>query len=239
MRRPLGHCLQKTSFICALVRKLGLSLPVCGQLTFEHLIASAHRGHGHCIAKGAGLEAELMGKAAGYCAAAVPRTLPILPRAIWVPRKHPHHCRWRSGSEDAEQTQCRRVSSVTVSPTRGLPGICLMFPPPCRMRFHHRTGVICRIASIICRNCRQSICASLCCEQLPAPVWAQGVVFQMCSAAAAVIAATATVIAAAAAPTAAAAAPDDDQKDDNPAAVPAATAAVVTTHIASSYEIEM
>ena len=43
---------------------------VCAQLTDEDLIASTHRGHGHCIAKGAALDralAELMGKATGYC----------------------------------------------------------------------------------------------------------------------------------------------------------------------------
>lgn len=43
---------------------------VCSQLTDEDYIASTHRGHGHCIAKGADLGkalAELMGKATGYC----------------------------------------------------------------------------------------------------------------------------------------------------------------------------
>ncbi|MBE7034550.1 MAG: thiamine pyrophosphate-dependent dehydrogenase E1 component subunit alpha [Ruminococcaceae bacterium] len=43
---------------------------VCAQLCDEDYIASTHRGHGHCIAKGAELDkalAELMGKATGYC----------------------------------------------------------------------------------------------------------------------------------------------------------------------------
>lgn len=43
---------------------------VCSQLTDDDYIASTHRGHGHCIAKGAELDkamAELMGKATGYC----------------------------------------------------------------------------------------------------------------------------------------------------------------------------
>lgn len=43
---------------------------VCSNLTDEDYIASTHRGHGHCIAKGARLDlamAELMGKATGYC----------------------------------------------------------------------------------------------------------------------------------------------------------------------------
>lgn len=43
---------------------------VCSSLTDEDAITSTHRGHGHCIAKGARLDyamAELMGKATGYC----------------------------------------------------------------------------------------------------------------------------------------------------------------------------
>ena len=43
---------------------------VCSSLTKQDYIASTHRGHGHCIAKGAQLDlamAELMGKATGYC----------------------------------------------------------------------------------------------------------------------------------------------------------------------------
>ncbi|MEA5003091.1 MAG: thiamine pyrophosphate-dependent dehydrogenase E1 component subunit alpha [Christensenella sp.] len=43
---------------------------VCSNLDDEDYIASTHRGHGHCIAKGAKLDlalAELMGKATGYC----------------------------------------------------------------------------------------------------------------------------------------------------------------------------
>ncbi len=43
---------------------------VCSRLTNEDYITSTHRGHGHCIAKGARLDlamAELMGKATGYC----------------------------------------------------------------------------------------------------------------------------------------------------------------------------
>ncbi len=43
---------------------------VCSLLSDEDYIASTHRGHGHCIAKGARLDkamAELMGKATGYC----------------------------------------------------------------------------------------------------------------------------------------------------------------------------
>ena len=43
---------------------------VCSLLKESDYITSTHRGHGHCIAKGADLGramAELMGKATGYC----------------------------------------------------------------------------------------------------------------------------------------------------------------------------
>src|SRR6187549_1679997 len=43
---------------------------VCLALRPDDLIASTHRGHGHCIAKGADLEpmmAELLAKDTGYC----------------------------------------------------------------------------------------------------------------------------------------------------------------------------
>ena len=43
---------------------------VCSMLRDEDYITSTHRGHGHCIAKGADVRyalAELMGKATGYC----------------------------------------------------------------------------------------------------------------------------------------------------------------------------
>ena len=42
----------------------------CANLTKDDSVGSYHRGHGHCIAKGARLDrmlAELMGKASGYC----------------------------------------------------------------------------------------------------------------------------------------------------------------------------
>jgi TPP-dependent pyruvate/acetoin dehydrogenase alpha subunit len=42
----------------------------CATLTQEDYILSTHRGHGHCISKGADLKlmvAEIMGKATGYC----------------------------------------------------------------------------------------------------------------------------------------------------------------------------
>jgi len=47
-----------------------IAAAVCSLLGDEDYITSTHRGHGHCIAKGAELDkamAELMGKATGYC----------------------------------------------------------------------------------------------------------------------------------------------------------------------------
>ena len=84
---------------------------------------------------------------------------------------------------------------------------------------------------------KSSVKSSPSCQKCPVPL--KGARGSGCSAAATVIAAAATVVAATAAPTAAAAAPNDDQQNDDPAAIPAATAAIITTHIGSSYEIEM
>jgi len=47
-----------------------IAASVCSLLRDDDYITSTHRGHGHCIAKGARLDramAELMGKATGYC----------------------------------------------------------------------------------------------------------------------------------------------------------------------------
>ena len=47
-----------------------VAVGVCEALKKEDYITSTHRGHGHCLAKGAALDimfAELLGKAAGYC----------------------------------------------------------------------------------------------------------------------------------------------------------------------------
>ena len=47
-----------------------VAVGVCEALTKEDYITSTHRGHGHCVAKGAKLDlmfAELLGKEAGYC----------------------------------------------------------------------------------------------------------------------------------------------------------------------------
>jgi len=47
-----------------------VAVGVCEVLTREDYITSTHRGHGHCLAKGASIDlmfAELLGKEAGYC----------------------------------------------------------------------------------------------------------------------------------------------------------------------------
>lgn len=47
-----------------------VAVGVCEALRREDYITSTHRGHGHCLAKGASVErmfAELLGKAPGYC----------------------------------------------------------------------------------------------------------------------------------------------------------------------------
>ena len=47
-----------------------IAVGVCETLKLEDYITSTHRGHGHCLAKGASIDrmfAELLGKEAGYC----------------------------------------------------------------------------------------------------------------------------------------------------------------------------
>ncbi len=47
-----------------------IAVGVCAALRRDDYITSTHRGHGHCLAKGAAVDrmfAELLGKAAGYC----------------------------------------------------------------------------------------------------------------------------------------------------------------------------
>src|SRR5256714_13610240 len=48
----------------------GVAVGVCEALRRDDFITSTHRGHGHCLAKGASVNrmfAELLGKEAGYC----------------------------------------------------------------------------------------------------------------------------------------------------------------------------
>src|ERR671925_1632640 len=47
-----------------------VAVGICEALRSDDYITSTHRGHGHCLAKGASLDrmfAELLGKEAGYC----------------------------------------------------------------------------------------------------------------------------------------------------------------------------
>src|SRR6266508_6678906 len=47
-----------------------VAVGVCSVLRRDDVITSTHRGHGHCLAKGASIDlmfAELLGKEAGYC----------------------------------------------------------------------------------------------------------------------------------------------------------------------------
>ena len=47
-----------------------VAVGICEALNTDDYITSTHRGHGHCLAKGAALDrmfAELLGKEAGYC----------------------------------------------------------------------------------------------------------------------------------------------------------------------------
>src|ERR1700745_3686352 len=47
-----------------------VAVGICQALRHDDYITSTHRGHGHCVAKGAQLDrmfAELLGKEAGYC----------------------------------------------------------------------------------------------------------------------------------------------------------------------------
>src|SRR5216684_7526211 len=47
-----------------------VAVPVCAHLQDTDYITSTHRGHGHCIAKGADIKrmmAELFGRSTGYC----------------------------------------------------------------------------------------------------------------------------------------------------------------------------
>ena len=48
----------------------GVGVPICAHLQDTDYITSTHRGHGHCIAKGADINrmmAELFGRSTGYC----------------------------------------------------------------------------------------------------------------------------------------------------------------------------
>lgn len=57
-------------FVHLYIGEEAVAVGVCANLTKNDFITSTHRGHGHCIAKGANLKrmmAELFGKKAGHC----------------------------------------------------------------------------------------------------------------------------------------------------------------------------
>jgi len=57
-------------FIHSYIGQEAIATGVCRHLTTEDRIVSHHRGHGHCIAKGADMKrmmAEILGKKTGYC----------------------------------------------------------------------------------------------------------------------------------------------------------------------------
>lgn len=57
-------------FVHLYIGEEAIAVGVCANLTDRDYITSTHRGHGHCIAKGAQIEpmmAEIFGKATGYC----------------------------------------------------------------------------------------------------------------------------------------------------------------------------
>lgn len=57
-------------FLHLYIGEEAIAVGVCANLTDQDYITSTHRGHGHCIAKGAKIDlmmAELFGKATGYC----------------------------------------------------------------------------------------------------------------------------------------------------------------------------
>ena len=61
----------------------------CAAIGEDGYIVSTHRGHGHCISKGADLKlmmAEIMGKATGYCGGrGGPCTFPAKKTTTWAP----------------------------------------------------------------------------------------------------------------------------------------------------------
>jgi len=69
----LGACFLKgqvPGFLHLYIGEEAVAAGVCGNLAREDHVVSTHRGHGHCIAKGADLNrlmAEIWGKSTGYC----------------------------------------------------------------------------------------------------------------------------------------------------------------------------
>ena len=80
----------------------------CASLEADDYIVSTHRGHGHCISKGADLKlmaAEIMGKATGYCGGRggsmhISSKADKQPRREWsCRRRDPDRMRGRHGNQ--------------------------------------------------------------------------------------------------------------------------------------------
>ena len=93
-----------------------VAVGVCEALHIDDYITSTHRGHGHCLAKGASPDrmfAELLGKEAGYCRARAARcTLPIPTRAIW---ERTRSSAAASGSRPARHLPSKRLGNGRVA----------------------------------------------------------------------------------------------------------------------------
>src|SRR5207244_12141566 len=66
----LVSCCQVQGAADSYVGQEAVATGACAHLTKDDSVISNHRGHGHCIAKGARLDfmmAELMGREDGYC----------------------------------------------------------------------------------------------------------------------------------------------------------------------------
>ena len=76
-------------FVHLYIGEEAIATGVCSALRKDDMIESTHRGHGHCVAKGADVNrmmAEIFGKKTGLCqGAAAPCTSPTSPWACWAP----------------------------------------------------------------------------------------------------------------------------------------------------------
>ncbi len=76
-------------FVHLYIGEEAIATGVCSALRKDDMIESTHRGHGHCVAKGADVNrmmAEIFGKKTGCArAAAAPCTLPTSLWVCWAP----------------------------------------------------------------------------------------------------------------------------------------------------------
>ena len=104
-----------------------IAVGTCAHLRDDDYVASYHRGHGHCIAKGARTDrmmAELMGRETGYCRASAARcTWPTWSSTSWArTASSAPPCRSRSAprsrSSSAAAIRWSWRSSATAPTTR-------------------------------------------------------------------------------------------------------------------------